>query len=139
MKFLRAVEGGLPGSISECILRYPELKAVAGNPFAAHQSLAALRDVRAHVVELAHRLAEADMGRAQELIEEGRQEEGSRLRGKADRLLRRLQPGSVVAVGAVRAKDGTIATNIDAKAAILREHWSRVFTAKGLMTGPRSR
>lgn len=136
MKLIRAVECGLPGEVSKCLVRYPRLRELIGNPydFAGNLSIR-LRELRQHAVELArdHALdelaaASADgQGELQE--EEGHRARRTRQRGA--RLIHRLAPGRSAGIAAVADARGEVQTCAPAMAAALRSHWRGVFAARG--------
>ncbi len=67
MTFIRASEQNLPGEVSACILRYPELKELVQIPYDTAGNLSRkLRRVSDHAIELARDHALDELRRAQQ-------------------------------------------------------------------------
>jgi hypothetical protein len=133
MKFIRSVEGWLCGAIPSCIVSYPRLKDLVANPYDVGGNLSIkLRLVRDHAIELAREHALEELKQVQADMMDGNNSQVQYKKQKCTRLLSRLAPGRVGSVNAIRNSRGEIRTDTVSIANLLKEHWSKIFLAKGI-------
>ena len=130
MKFLRASECGYIGEISQCILRYPPLKHLVGNPYVTGGNpTTRLQGVRDHAVALAREHALDELGKVKDLAKEDLFK-AQRQRQKNTKLIFRLSPGRGGSIGALEDSRGNLIIDKDSMAEELRRHWKETFTSR---------
>ncbi|CAK0897895.1 unnamed protein product, partial [Prorocentrum cordatum] len=133
MKFIRAVENGFVNSISDSLLWYPLLKDIVGNPCALDRNNSRhLRPARDHAIELAREHALDELGKSHKDLTSGHTQRAMQARQRNARLIYTITPGRSCSVGAVVDAAGEIQVTPDRMAAVLREHWSKIFMAHGI-------
>ncbi|CAK0893710.1 unnamed protein product, partial [Prorocentrum cordatum] len=132
MKFVRAVEQGLAGAISSCLERYPHLADLIDNPYDVSGNLSLrLHAAKRHAIALAREHALDELNKSHEDLAGPDPRLASQARQENARLLQRLAPGRAAGLSAVMANNGQVLTEPGAMAKELRQHWARVFTARG--------
>ena len=133
MKYIRAVEHGAVGEIGVCHLLYPDLANHVDNLYLVTGNLTSqLARVKAHAVELSRERALALLDEAAALATEGQTELAKRRRAKGARFLYRMAPGSCAKIGAIQTEEGTLVSDPQHMADVLRRHWAAVFSARGV-------
>jgi len=133
MKYIRAVERGVAGELDVCRQLYPGIDAYVSNPYLVTGNLTRhLTSLKQHALELARDHALAQMEEATALAAEGQEDLARRRRAKGARLLYKLAPGSCAKIGAIQTPDGSVVQEPGHMARVLRDHWSQVFTTRGV-------
>ena len=83
-------------------------------------------------MELSREHALALLDEAATLAAEGQTELAKRRRARGARVLYRMAPGSCAKIGAIQTEEGTIVSDPQHMADVLRRHWASVFSARGV-------
>jgi hypothetical protein len=127
MRTLRAREKALAPQVAALYSQWPFLHAVAPwRPDGRLQDAAALQRLRDYVVTETRTRTLAEMRALQAESDEDRRQG---LQNSINQKLSRLRPGTSSCLQAMISPQGDVLTSHAEMAALLRDHWARVFTA----------
>ena len=130
LRFIRAAERADLAGMERAARNYPHIDALVdhGNPLLREQGgLARLREwavelARDRVLDELRKNNESEGGSDDHLKKQRREQIGIRLR--------RLRPGGTTTLSALSAPDGSVVTDPEQMAELLKQHWEEVFKAK---------
>ena len=124
---------GVASELDVCRQLYPGIDAYVSNPYLVTGNLTRhITSLKQHALELARDHALAQMEEAAALAAEGQEDLARRRRAKGARLLYKLAPGSCAKIWAIQTPDGSVVQEPGHMARVLRDHWSQVFTTRGV-------
>ena len=136
MTFLRAAEGPKVKMevMKRCVKAYPKLGTLVNHENPIIGVSGEMKVIRDHAVELSRQSIQDEL---MELKNASDMDETQRARKKDCIIskIRRMMPGTATGINAMRSESGAIVTDAPDMANVLRKHWGKAFSKRGINRG----